>query len=475
MHIKRIASAILTVILMGSLVGTAQADTAYFQQVADKLQSNPVYVDSKASPSVTSAEATQLSNQIEKTDYPIFLVLIDNSQLTSTSIDEALAQIAIELGGRAMIGLSSDKGFYANGFGIATSVASQAGPLAKQSVDVSRQKNGKPVPFEVYTYWVSSTGNLAAPTAQAAPVRTDSQTLAQEKESSDTWWIVLLIILGILVMVGLTAFLISRRKQRRREQREARLATDRLEREINQLNVDLVAIDKDLRPEAYGAHTSALTNAQSAKNSFDAGDLEGARSFLHEAQRFYRRIEKLNEALKLSTPINVPDDRDDTTDEENGMSSKKQGVRVRRPGGGREIVVKQTSVSRTRSSGNSHYYHGGTIGGVQFQPGYYADPFWNYVFLAAVLDDHSGSNPNSQENTETQGAGWSGSSDSSSGSGWGSSPETASTQSSGSSWSSDSSGSSDSGGSSGGGWSSGGSDSSSGSSFSSDSGGSSFG
>ena len=93
----------------------AQQD--YFTTVAANLKTNPGYVDLKASPSISAGEASTLTSKIKASGRPIFLVLMDNSQVGSNTADQVLSKIAAGLNRPAVIGVSSNKGFAANGYG----------------------------------------------------------------------------------------------------------------------------------------------------------------------------------------------------------------------------------------------------------------------------------------------------------------------------------------------------------------------
>lgn len=389
---------------VGSLAMPAQAaQQDYFATVAANLKTGPVYVDPKASPSISAGEASTLTSKIKASGRPIFLVLMDNSQVGSNTADQVLSKIAAGLNRPAVIGVSSNKGFAANGYSLPGSIMSQAGPLAKQAVQQNRDaKTGQPIPFQAYNAWIGSVSNLVVSTPPNNSTRTNA-TAAPKQESSNTGWIVLACIVGGLLVIGLIIFMVVRSKRKSRAKERAARSKNSLEREIQQVNSDALGmtLDENVKKEAQTALTSALTNAQSAQSEFDAGNLDEARAYLREAREQYNRAKQLNDGTttnRVDEPEHYvtdtrPDgyEEEDVTDRSRRQSAPRNGtqrMRVKKPGGGTTIIT--NNYNSSRSNDYPYYFGGGMVGGQYWGPGYYAyqPSFLETLVLVEMLEGH---------------------------------------------------------------------------------------
>lgn len=84
------------------------------------------------------------------------------------------------------------------------------------------------------------------------------------------------------------------------------------------------------------------------------------------------------------------------------------GVRARDPQG-RTVYVDNTRYIPVPvpTGAAPHYYGGGMYGGYYYAPGYYSDPFWNYVMMDAIIDENQEAfEEHEEQNFDDQGNGY---------------------------------------------------------------------
>jgi flagellar biogenesis protein FliO len=410
------AAAVAALALPGAASAAPAVDTAYFNQVAStlKTQSSHVYVDPKASPTITGAQLSILESQIVGTRKSIYVVMLDNDKALATgssaNLLNALHQSFVALGNNAqVIGASTNKGFYANGFN-EPAVANQAGPLAKSAL-ASSGKN----PFNTYTTWVTSVAAVQVPASVPTITRARSgntgtsnrtSTAAPAPQKQGHGWAIFWIILATLVLLGVVYWLALRLM--RGKQLTARKA--RIDRELSGVNTDLMDIDSAVQLHGVGksSQSRAFNFVQKGQTALTDGDLESAEEYLEHAQSALQAAQA--EIDRAENPVqpqvytppqsfvsSVPDDEDEPVVTTSSYSSSSQSsgnsaprsIRARRSDG-TTVVVNQTTYQpqQTQMPGFSHYYDGGNYNGIYMQPGFYADPFWNYVMMEEIFDHH---------------------------------------------------------------------------------------
>jgi hypothetical protein len=445
--------------LTPGVANAAPTADEYLSQVVNTLHQNGhhVYVDAAASPKITDDQASKLESQIDGSNRPIFILMIDNAVTSTVSNPDAFLQkardafSAVGLNGEA-IGVSTSKGFYANGYNLRKEVASKAGPLAKTAVNA--HKNDA---YGAYSQWVSSLAAIKLPPAAhgswSAP--------APSNKGSLPGWAILLIVLGGLIVLVLVIVLVvravKRRNQRIRDAQDNAERTRRIERGLSTLESDLLALQADVEtyPNAKPKHTVALAAVSAARSALSDGDINDAENQYDKASRAYDSaaliVDKAKnpEAYTATTvhtvyaedeeptprrrprsrrPVTAPDDED--TDSYNGRGFRAQGP------SGTTVNVNQTSypAQSYQAPGYGHYYGGGMYGGTYWAPGWYSDPFWTWVMLDELNDHHTyergfqdgeraegRNNGGEGDNSSgtTGGASWGSDVDNSSDSGWG--------------------------------------------------------
>ena len=392
--------AALTATILGVclLVSPASAQpSTYFSQVANSLKSNPVYVDPKASPTITAAEASQLSNQIRASRKGIYLVLVDNARIGTTPAHQLPDAIHASLGRDGVVAVSSQGGFFAKGYSVPAAVAAAAEDQARQTVQASQAAHGgKAVPFEVFRNFVTALERVQVPTANTAARGTSgasAQPAAPAKaKSGSNAGKVILIILGVLLLIGIVVGLgvyASRKKQQEQERNRLKSDITDFKNEHFGLNDDVVG-----NAAATDEYNAAWTKITAAEQLLKSSDTEGARQAFTEAERRIRLTKQhLSRAAQPQTVVTNGYVDEEYADEPQTVGNRR--YRARRDDG-REVEVDPTDYHPSRRSGYDYYHPGGVIPGYGYVPmGYFPDPFWNYLMLDAMLDsqhhhDHGG-------------------------------------------------------------------------------------
>jgi len=410
------AAAVTALALPGAASAAPAVDTAYFNQVVSQLKSSKhhVYLDPRAKPTITGAQASTLESQITGSGKSIYVLLLDNDKAPSSTPAEqtqllaGLHQAFAALGSNAqVIGASTKDGFYANGFNVPSVVANQAGPLAKSAARTS----GKD-PFKAYTTWVTSvaaikvaTNNTTANTGRAG-TSTRTSTAAPVPQKDGHGWVIFWIILGSLVLVGVIVWIVVRSRKRKSETNRRKT---RVKNGLETVNTELLDIYGSSAPSS--AQTRASLFVQKGQDALAANDIESAEEYLEDAQSALEAARA--EANQAGSPVQPYDGDARTSDhfidpqtEEDivndpatggytpqGSQRTPRAIRARRPDGSTVVVNNTTYQSQsTQQPGFDHFYAGGLYNGMYMAPGFYQDPFWSYVLAEKIFDDHHDSN-----------------------------------------------------------------------------------
>jgi hypothetical protein len=380
-------------VILTPLTASANGTNDYTKMVANSLRNNPVYVDRNASPTLTADQRDQLSAQIRATGKPIYLILVDNTETKKFSGASAfLKQVHNDLGsnGSHVIGVSTSKSFSANGYNLPRAVADQAGPLTGTAM-----KNGGKNPYQVFSYWVGAIAKIQVPSGTTTRPSTNP---AKSSTGGGTALKVFLIILGAAVLILLVYLALRAWFRKKDDEKDEAAQAGRLERRADTIDNGLMALlpdDLQKHPDADAKQTSGLEAVRSARTALAAGDTADAEGYLKTAQRHLDGATAIIEGRPVREKVHsVVQDRLPNDDiagyyqSSTAPSMANNTVRVQRPEGG-SVTINHNNYSQFQAPGFGYHYGGGMYGGQYWAPGYYSDPFWNYLVLSEVLDhDH---------------------------------------------------------------------------------------
>lgn len=337
-------SAIAALVVVGAPSAFAES---YYNQVASQLGSHHVYVDPAASPTVSASQASSLEQEIASTGKPIYLILVDNGPTSTVPATSLPGLIHNAVGKPGVYAVSSNVGFYAQGFNVPAAIASTADAIAGTTMQQDAQQHGgKPVPYEVYTNYIRNLANVQVVTGSTSKTTiTKTTTVKASKGSSDNALGITLLIIGILIVIGVIIWLVV-------------LLTRRNRRNTS-------TYDSSYGASSYRAPSSSYGNT--------------------------------DDPVTLRKPTGNA-----------GSSSTPSNLTVKQPGGGNVVINNTNYAPQSSMSGMyPHYYGGGFYGGMYFGAGYYQNPFWEWMIIDSMMEndgyggDRDDSNQSSQTVTET--------------------------------------------------------------------------
>jgi uncharacterized membrane protein YgcG len=429
----------LAAVTVGIGSASAAVPDGYYDQVANELKRDHVYVDPSATKSkLSGGQEKALVEQIDKTGDPIYVVMIGDDvtrQIASPTAFLDGVHVALGPDSTAFIAVGTTKGFYATGYNMKSGAIKAAADAAKTAVRSSD-------PFTVSSSWTNSVSKL--------------------DYAKTSGWKVFGIVAACIAVFGLVILVIAlvvRKRRNDREEEEEESLVARLQRRINALADSystLTAEGASANTEANAALTQMLLDRDSAQISLNAGDPSDAAEYLREAEASRDKVRRILDGTDVQEEsqhygsgytntvndyVQAPSSRRRNTDDDNEP----------------DTYDEYTPRSR-RSRRYPYYTEGGYLSdGRYLAPGYYpagaySDPLLTALLIHELVDDdhhHGGDHgdsyshdDNSDEDhevsdgdvgggswdssssydTDSGGGDWGGSNDdTSSGGGWGSS------------------------------------------------------
>jgi hypothetical protein len=288
----------------------AVPSNSYLTTVATYLKGYPVFVDRKASPSITPVEAKKIATAIQEVRKPIYVALIDNDQATGASAGDLLKGIydGMRIDTEAVITVSTADAMYTGAFGMSGNMTLHLPGTTTTSKSLSA----------VLTDWVNGV-TATWPTPQIKGSAAVTPATVAEPGWSDPWndtgALTTMLIVLILAGVGAGIFLFI--LLRRRFSRRGRL-THRMECQGQELTVldyqRTKVFGKTKGSELLVLYGNALSERNKARKALKKNDLAAAGRHLDEVDRALTELRTSLAALSAEATAGPaqPSDSGDT-------------------------------------------------------------------------------------------------------------------------------------------------------------------
>jgi hypothetical protein len=252
-------------LLVGVPVGAASTDVD-LSEVAEALQSDPVYVDGSAERALSEDEIEELRSAIRSAGTPIYLVVLPASAADLAGGDpaEVASQVADALDRPGTYGVVVGDSFRA---GSSELPAGEAADLAVAALD----SNGDDT-AAVLDDFVERVGDAANSTAGSD----GSGSSADDDDGGGSGWLLPVVLAG---GAGIAGLLIWRRSRRRRAEAVERARAEEADRqllraEISVLADDVVRLEPEiqLHPDARADFEAAVSRYRAAQAALDYTD-----------------------------------------------------------------------------------------------------------------------------------------------------------------------------------------------------------
>ncbi len=325
--------AILAAVFVLSLSIVAGASTAhaddYFTNVATWLENgHNVYEDVSAVPHITDGQVQKLEDEIAstQTQTSIYLVLVSDDKTSGIAASELPARVHNALDAKGVYAVSSKYGFYAQAFDVPKEVADNAPRLAYDAANDKTTRSNG----EVVPYKVFSTYVHSVDAIHVSHPAARNHSSAHAARPMVTTADSSNGHIWLLVTVGVIVLIV--------------------------LALILTWIFASKRDDDYDA---AYYGDMPRDNGPDQVD------------RSYNSNDDYGNG-----PQDTPRRTATGNDRPTGWSSQPQ--------------VQQHQPQLVQSTNNNLYFGGGWSGGVFYGPGYYSDPFWNFMVMESLLDHNQG-------------------------------------------------------------------------------------
>jgi hypothetical protein len=263
---SRVALVATLLSLVGVPAGAASTDVD-LAEVAEALQSDPVYVDGSAERALSEGEIEELRSAIRSADTPIYLVVLPASAADLAGGDpaEVASQVADAVDRPGTYGVVVGDSFRA---GSSELPAGEAADLAVAALDA----NGDDDTAAVLDDFVERVGDAAGSTAGSD----GSGSGADDDDGGGSGWLLPVVLAGGAGIAGLLVWRRSRRRQEEAVERARAEEADRqvLRAEISVLADDVVRLEPEiqLHPEARTDFEAAVSRYRAAQAALDYTD-----------------------------------------------------------------------------------------------------------------------------------------------------------------------------------------------------------
>jgi hypothetical protein len=250
------------VILLVGLPAGAVSASVDLDEVADELQSNPVYIDVDAERALSDDEAEDLRSAIRGAETPIYIAVLPASAADLAGGDpaEVASQLAAAVDRRGTFGVVVGDSFRA---GSSELPAGEAAELAVSALEAEGDDTAA-----VLDDFVERVGD-AVDSRQGSGQGADD-------DGGGSGWVLPLVLVGGAGAVGLLALRGSRRRRAEAAERARAEEADRqlLRAEISVLADDVVRLEPEiqLHPEARGDFDAAVSRYRAAQAALDYTD-----------------------------------------------------------------------------------------------------------------------------------------------------------------------------------------------------------
>ena len=245
------------ILLVGLPAGAASASVD-LDEVADALQSNPVYVDEDAERALSDDEAEELRSAIRSAGTPIYIAVLPASAADLAGGDpaEVASQLANAVDRPGTFGVVVGERFRAG--------PGEAGELAVEALESEGDDTAA-----VLEDFVQRVGDAAGSTAGSAGG-------GEADDGGGSGWVLPLVIAGGAGAAGLLVLRGSRRRRAEAAERARAEEADRqlLRAEISVLADDVVRLEPEvqLHPEARNDFDAAVSRYRAAQAAIDYTD-----------------------------------------------------------------------------------------------------------------------------------------------------------------------------------------------------------
>ena len=250
--------------LVGVPVRAASTDVD-LAEVAEALQSDPVYVDGSAERALSEDEIEELRSAIRSADTPIYLVVLPASAADLAGGDpaEVASQVADAVDRPGTYGVVVGDSFRA---GSSELPAGEAADLAVAALDANGDDTAA-----VLDDFVERVGDAADSTAGS-----DGSGSGADDDGGGSGWLLPVVLAGGAGIAGLLVWRRSRRRQEEAAERARAEEADRqlLRAEISVLADDVVRLEPEiqLHPEARTDFEAAVSRYRAAQAALDYTD-----------------------------------------------------------------------------------------------------------------------------------------------------------------------------------------------------------